>query len=289
MKPYAYLRPGSLDTAWRLKEDIPPAIFIAGGTDLMVKIKDRQLSPQALISLRSIPELRGIETRGATRIGAMTTITDLIDNEILRGKYPVLSEAARKLGSPQIRNVATLGGNLCNCSPCADTATPLLVLEARAVLQSPRGIREIPLGELFRQPGETCLAADEILTQILVPAFNASRKGNGVRAAFFKKGRVRMDLAVASLSVLLQTEGVRVQKARLAAGSVAPVPLRLTRVEELLEGERLKSSLIAEARRLAEESVAPITDIRSTAEYRRQVVGVFTQRALELLWTRSDA
>jgi carbon-monoxide dehydrogenase medium subunit len=289
MRRYAYLKPGSLDAAFRLSEDMSPAVFVAGGTDLMVKIKNRQLSPQALISLRSIPELRGIETRGAVRIGAMTTITDLIRDESLREKYPVLVEAARRLGSPQVRNVATLGGNLCNCSPCADTATPLLVLEARAMLRNPRGTREIPLHELFKQPGQTCLATDEVLTHVLVPAFNATRKGSGVRAIFFKKGRVKMDLAVASLSVLLQTEGNRIQKARLAAGSVAPVPLRLTRVEDLLEGQNLKSSLIAEARRLAEEGVAPITDIRSTAEYRRHIVGVFVQRALESLWTRSDS
>jgi CO/xanthine dehydrogenase FAD-binding subunit len=288
MSGYAYFKPGSMAEVFRLKEDMPEALFLAGGTDLMVKIKNREISPKTLISLRSVAELRDMDARGAVRIGAMTSITDLINSEILRGKYPVLVEAARRLGSPQIRNIATLGGNLCNCSPCADTATPLLVLEARAILQSPRGTREIPLFELFRQPGETSMAPDEILTQVLIPAFNASRKGSGVRAAFFKKGRVRMDLAVASLSVLLQTEDGKVQKARLAAGSVAPVPLRLTKVEELLEGENLKSSLIAEARRLAEESVAPITDIRSTEEYRRHIVGVFVKRALELLWTRGQ-
>ena len=289
MTGYAYLKPGSIAEVFRLKEDMPEARFVGGGTDVMVKIKNREMSPSTLISLRSVPELKGVDARGAVRIGAMTSITDLIQNEILPTKYPVLVQAARRLGSTQIRNVATVGGNLCNCSPCADTATPLLVLEARAVLQSPRGTREIPLTEFFRQPGETCMASDEILTQILIPAFNATRKGGGVRAAFFKKGRVKMDLAVASLSVLLQTEGDKVTKARLAAGSVAPVPLRLTRVEDLLEGKNLSSSQIAEACRLAEESVTPITDIRSTAEYRRHIVGVFVKRALEILWTWSEA
>jgi carbon-monoxide dehydrogenase medium subunit len=285
MRRFAYLKPGSLAEAFRLKEDMPDARFVGGGTDVMVQIKNRATSPSALISLRSVPELQGIEARGAVRIGSMTSITDLTRNEILRSRYPVLAQAARRLGSAQIRNVATLGGNLCNCSPCADTATPLLVLEARAVLQSPRGSREIPLFEFFKQPGETCMASDEILVQVLIPAFNASRKGSGVRAAFFKKGRVKMDLAVASLSALIQTEGDKVTKARLAAGSVAPVPLRLTRVEELLEGKSLSGKLIADAARQAEESVAPIDDIRSTAEYRRHMVGVFTRRALEHLWT----
>jgi carbon-monoxide dehydrogenase medium subunit len=164
-----------------------------------------------------------------------------------------------------------------------------MVLEARAVLQNPRGGREIPLFEFFRQPGETCMASDEILVQVLIPAFNAARKGSGVRAVFFKHGRVKMDLAVASLSALIQTEGDKVTKARLAAGSVAPVPLRLTKVEDLLEGQNLSGKLIADAARLAEESVAPIDDIRSTAEYRRHVVGVFAKRALESLWTWSEA
>jgi carbon-monoxide dehydrogenase medium subunit len=285
---YTYQKPGSVAEAFRLKEDTPEALFVAGGTDLMVKIKNREVSPKALISLRSVAELQGIAVRGAVHIGAMTSISELIRNEVMREKYPVLVKAARRLGSRQIRNVATLGGNLCNCSPCADTATPLLVLEARALLQNHLGTREIPLVKLFKQPGETCLATDEILTQVLIPAFNATRKGSGVRTIFFKQGRVKMDLAVASLSVLLQTKGNRVKKARLAAGSVAPVPLRLTRVEDLLEGDNLSSSLIAEARRLAEESVKPITDIRSSGEYRRHIVGVFVKRALETLWARSE-
>jgi len=289
MRRFAYLKPGSLAEAFRLKEDMPDARFVGGGTDIMVQIKNRVASPSTLISLRSVPELQGIEARGAVRIGAITSITDLIKNDILRSRYPVLVQAARRLGSAQIRNVATLGGNLCNCSPCADTATPLLVLEARAVLQNPRGTREIPLSELFKQPGETCMDSDEILVQVMIPAFNAARKGSGVRAVFSKKGRVKMDLAVASLSVLIQTEGDKVTKARLAAGSVAPVPLRLTQVEEMIEGKTLSGKLIGEAARLAEESVAPITDIRSTAEYRRHMVGVFTRRALESLWTRSEA
>jgi carbon-monoxide dehydrogenase medium subunit len=289
MRRYAYLKPGSLAEVFRLKEDMPDARFVGGGTDLMVKIKNREASPSTLISLRSVPELQGIDARGAVRIGAMTSISDLIQSDILHSRYPVLVQAARRLGSAQIRNVATLGGNLCNCSPCADTATPLLVLEARAVLQNPRGTREIPLFEFFKQPGETCMAADEILVQVLIPAFNASRRGSGVRATFFKHGRVKMDLAVASLSALIQTEGDKVTKARLAAGSVAPVPLRLTKVEESLEGKALSGKLIADAVGLAEESVAPISDIRSTAGYRRHMVGVFTRRALESLWTWSEA
>lgn len=289
MRRYAYLKPGSIAEVFRLKEDMPDARFVGGGTDLMVKIKNREAAPSTLISLRSVPELQGIDARGAVRIGAMTSISDLISNEILRSRYPVLVQAARRLGSAQIRNVATLGGNLCNCSPCADTATPLLVLEARAVLQNPRSTREIPLFEFFKQPGETCMASDEILVQVLIPAFNAARKGSGVRATFFKHGRVKMDLAVASLSALIQTEGDKVTKARLAAGSVAPVPLRLTKVEELLEEKALSGKLIADAVGLAEESVAPISDIRSTADYRRHMVGVFTRRALESLWTWSEA
>ena len=289
MRRFAYLKPGSLAEVFRLKEDMPDARFVGGGTDVMVQIKNRAITPATLISLRSVPELQGIDARGAVRIGALTTITDLIQNDILRSRFPVLVQAARRLGSAQIRNVATLGGNLCNCSPCADTATPLLVLEARAVLQNPRGTREIPLSEFFKQPGETCMASDEILVQVLIPAFNASRKGSGVRAAFCKHGRVKMDLAVASLSVLIQTEGDKVTKARLAAGSVAPVPLRLTKVEDLLEGKVLSGKLIGDAVGLAEESVSPIDDIRSTAEYRRHMVGVFTRRALESLWTWSEA
>lgn len=282
MTCFDYFKPRTLKEALELKKTIPSAKFIAGGTDLMVQIKNRELRPQALISLRSIQELATIRVNGGARIGALATISDLIQHPRLRHKYPVLVEAAKRLGSVQIRNVATIGGNLCNCSPCADLALPLLVLEAKVRLQSLNGSRDIPLNEFFTGPGRSCLSAEEILTGIFLepPLLKAE-------AIFLKKGRVRFDLAVASVALLLVMDREKCSMARIAAGSAAPVPLRLHKVEALLEGFPISKKLAAAAQKLAAESVFPITDIRATEEYRRQIVGLYVKRGLEKLLGRS--
>jgi carbon-monoxide dehydrogenase medium subunit len=278
MSNFDYFKPQSLDEAWELYKKFPGSWYIAGGTDLMVKIKNREVRPPALISLRSIRELPGIEIGEKTRIGAMTTITDLVNHPELGRVFPVLTRAAKRIGSPQVRNVGTVGGNLCNCSPCADTALALLVLDARAVLTGPGGSREIPLSEFFMGPGKSCLFSGELLTEILL-----DKPGPNARAIFMKKGRVKMDLAIASVGVLLEMDGDTCKKARVAAGSVAPVPLRLKKVEELLQDAVITGELIVEAQKIAMESVSPITDIRSTEAYRREIVGVYIKRALEKL------
>lgn len=276
MRRFDYLRPKSLKEALQQKKTIAGAKFISGGTDLLVQIKNRELQPPALISLRSIPELATIEINGGARIGALATISDIIQHNELGLNYPVLVEAARRLGSVQIRNVATVGGNLCNCSPSADMALPLLVLEAKVRLRTAKARREIQISEFFKGPGESCLSSDEILTDIILDPPHQKAK-----ATFLKKGRVKMDLAIASLAVLLEMEGGRCRKARVAAGSVAPVPLRLYKVEALLEGSIVTEKLAAEAQRLATKIISPITDIRATEEYRRQIVRVYVKRGLE--------
>ncbi len=276
MRRFDYLRPKSLKEALQQKKTIAGAKFISGGTDILVQIKNRELQPPALISLRSIPELATIEINGGARIGALATISDIIQHNELGLNYPVLVEAARRLGSVQIRNVATVGGNLCNCSPSADMALPLLILEAKVRLRTAKARREIQISEFFKGPGESCLSSDEILTDIILDPPHQKAK-----AAFLKKGRVKMDLAIASLAVLLEMEGGRCRKARIAAGSVAPTPLRLSKVETLLEGAATAKDLVSKAQQLAREIVSPITDVRATEEYRRQIVGVYVKRGLE--------
>ncbi len=275
MKGFDYFLPQSLEEALELKKKIPGSRFIAGGTDLMVQIRSRELKPSALISLRSIPDLSSIEINGSIRIGAMTTVTDLLYNPDLGHQAKLLVDAARRLGSPQIRNVATVGGNLCNCSPCADLALPLLVLEAKARIESLSGTQDIPLQKFFEGPGKSCLSPDQILTDIFIEPVSSNTK-----SVFLKKGRVKMDLAVASVALLLEMEGETCRKARVAAGSVAPVPLRLQKVEVLLEGQALSPELADLAQRMALESVAPISDVRGTEEYRCQIVGVYVKRGM---------
>jgi carbon-monoxide dehydrogenase medium subunit len=244
----------------------------------MVRIKKNELHPHALISLRSIPILSGTKNGKTIRIGAMTSISDLLKNSLLYEKFPVLIDAAKTLGSVQIRNAATIGGNLCNGSPAADMAPPLLVLEAKVRLQSTQQSRVLPLEKFFLGPGETSLSPGEILTDILLDQPEPNTHG-----VFLKKGRTRMDLAVTSLATFIRTEGNRCVKARIAAGSVGPIPMRLFEVEALLESAFLSRKLLTEAQQLAAKSVSPITDVRSTANYRHHLVGVMVKRALEKL------
>lgn len=284
MRPYDYHRPNTLEEALQLKKALSGSRFIAGGTDLMVQIKNKEIRPQALISLRSIPELFGIDINGTVRIGALTTISDIASNTRLTHDYPLLVDAAKHVGSIQIRNVATIGGNLCNCSPCSDMALPLLVLEAKVRTRNNRKSREIQVDRFFTDPGESCLVPDEVMTDILFPPPQPQ-----AQTLFLKKGRVKMDLAIASVAILLELNGKECIKARVAAGSVAPVPLRLREVEACLEGSTLTQDTIIEAAKLAETSVSPITDIRSTEEYRRAITGVYVKRGIEILIKRNES
>ena len=247
MKILAYHRPANLAEALALMAANDEAGFVAGGTDLLVPGSH---PPPTLISLRSVRELTGIdETHGGeTRIGAATTITDVARHLNLAARYPVLVAAARRLGSEQIRNVATVGGTLCRAAPCADLAPG---------------------------PGETGLAPGEVLAAVRL---HGPRPGAVGR--FLKKGRVRMDLALASVALLLEADGTRCRRIRIAAGSVAPTPLRLRPVEALLEGADVTDAVLQEAAALAAETVRPITDIRSTESYRRRIVGVYVKRGI---------
>ena len=275
MKRFDYFRPRSLEEALELKATTAGSHFMAGGTDLMVQIRRGELEPKALISLRSIPELASIRTNGGITIGASATVTDLIEHSDLSSSFPVFMEAARSLGCPQIRNVATIGGNLCNCSPCADLALPLLILDAQVRIRSISNVIDIPIQNFFLGPGLSCLSADQILTEVKL-----KKPYPKAKAVFQKKGRVKMDLAVASVAVLLETEGQVCRKIRVSAGSVAPVPIRLEKVEAFLEGKELSPEILDRTQLLAAESVSPISDIRATEEYRRQIVGVYVRRAI---------
>lgn len=279
MSGFAYHRPRTLAEVFTLQAANAGARFIAGGTDVQVGRWTWGGRPSALISLRAVPELHGIDVGPKkdteARIGAATLVGEIAEHGGLAERYPALVAAARRLGSPQIRNAATAGGNLCRAAPCADLAPPLIVYGARLRLRRPDGEREVPVEEFMRGPGVTCLLPGELLTDIVVPAPPA-----GARATFLKKGRVYMDLSLASVALLVVLEDGVCRRARVAAGSVGPTPLRLREVEERLEGEPLTDALLAEAGDLAAASVLPITDVRTTAEYRRTIVGVFVERGL---------
>lgn len=278
MTDFAYHKPHSLEEVWKIKQDNREARYIAGGTDLLIRMKNRIESPPALISLRSIGGLSEISLGECLTIGSLVTISRLINHTEINRLFPVLVQAAKCLGSVQIRNVATLGGNLCNASPAADTAPPLLVLEAAVQITGRNHSREVSLDEFFIGPGQTKLEEDEIITAIKIPLPSPAAK-----AVFIKKGRVGMDLSKACLAVLLEMEGKNCKKVRISAGAVAPVPLRLKKTESRLEGETLTPDLIKEAQEIASAEVKPITDLRSTKAYRKELVGVLLKRAIEQL------
>lgn len=284
MPSFQYLRPTSLAEAFRLKGEHPDARFVAGGTDVLPHVRDGKSRPPALISLRRVHELDGVDTSApdVTGIGGLTRVADLVSSAELGRRLPALVAAARRLGSAQIRNVATIGGNLCNASPCADLAPPLLVHEARVRIEGPRGTRELPLEEFFlgKTPHAppTRLSSDEVLTAVLVPT-----PPPRTVARFDKIGRVRMDIALASTAVLLCVEAGTITRARVAAGSVAPRPLRLHAVEQLLEGHAPTADLARAAGDRARTEISPIDDVRTTAAYRLHVVGVLVERAVREL------
>ncbi len=280
MSHTTYHRPRTLEEARSLAAETPGARYIAGGTDLLVQMKSGRERPDALISLRSVPELAGITTGGVTSIGAMTTLTDVLGHPVVSKRYPALVAAVRSMGSIQIRNAATLGGNLCNASPAADSAPPLVALGARASVRGRDGVREIPIEDLFAGPGRTCLGPGDILTAILLDP-----PPSGARGAFLRKTRVHVDLALASIAVVLEMDpaGETCREARVAAGAVAPTALRLRQVEAVLAGGKITPEILGRARQLARDGISPISDVRASADYRRHITGVLLGRAVSAL------
>ena len=277
MKRFDYHQPDSLSKAFDLMEKLGKgAKYVAGGTDVIVRIKQRAIQSDALISLRGIEILKGFEVNGEVSIGSMTLFRDIERSGELRKACPALVEAVAVLANPQVRNVATPGGNISNAAPSADCAPPLLVMEAVLTVEGPGGKREIPIEDFLVGPGQTVMAPTEILTRV---RFSAAEKGTGT--AFLKVGRTSQDIAIANAAALVEMEGKKCRKCRIAAGAVAPVPLRLEKVEALLEDSEVDAELLDEAARVTAKEVQPITDVRSTEEYRRHISGVLVKKAIQ--------
>jgi CO/xanthine dehydrogenase FAD-binding subunit len=270
--------PRGLSDLWHIREEQPAALLYAGGTDLLVRLRASQSRPPALICLERIGELRSIrESDGRLWIGACTTHTELLESPLVRQHLPLLVKAVRTLGSPPIRNMGTIGGNICTASPAGDTLTPLYALDAEVELLSQGKSRMLPLGAFIQGPGKTTLAAGEILGGVWV------RRGPPSQINYFEKvgQRKALAIAVASLaaSVTLAPDGV-IQEARLAWGSMAPTVVRSPEVERLLTGRTLSRESLAAAVPLVERAVSPIDDIRGSAAYRRLVAGNLLYRLL---------
>jgi carbon-monoxide dehydrogenase medium subunit len=281
MKKFEFLNPFSLPEALGLlKQFGSKAKVIAGGTDLVVQMKNKLVTPEWVINLLNVPELRGMNKDGnGLRIGALVKHAILEKSPLLREGWGILASAAHKVGSPQVRHLGTLGGNLCNASPAADTAPALLVLEAEATLVRQDGERHIPLESFFTGPGLTVLKEDEILKEIFIPEI----PGNSLWV-YLKLGRRKsLDLALVSVAVLLTLDPVTgiCRRARVALGAVSPTPMRARKTENFLEGKKLEERVIGEAGKIAQQECCPISDVRASAEYRKEMVMVIVERALK--------
>ena len=250
---------------------------LAGGTDLIVKMRSGLLSPTLLVDIADVEALRGVtEEEGVIEIGAATPEEDLLASPVLRRHLPLLTMALRVLGSVQIRTRGTLGGNLVNASPAADSAIPLLLYDAEVRLVGADGERALPVERLLLGPGKVDLRPGELVRALRVPL-----PSEQFTPFFHKVGKRRaLTIAIASVGGLVRLDAGSVIEARFAAGSVAPVPVRLRSVEEALRGAPIDDATIGNAEEIAKDSVSPITDVRATADYRRNVVGELTARAL---------
>ena len=279
MRRFEYFEPKSLSEAVHLLGRYAGrANVLAGGTDLLVEIREHVRWPEYVVNIKKIPGLDGLryEAGAGLAIGALVTARAVETAPILLEKYAGLAQAARELGSIQVRNRATVIGNLCRASPSADTAPPLIADGARARLFGPAGERELPLENFFIGPGRTVLAADELLVGIDAPP-PPPRTGK----VYLKHGRRRaMELATVGVAVSLTlTDGVCSQ-ARIVLGAVAPTPIRARAAEAALVGRPVDTQSAAAAAEAAMQEARPISDVRSSADYRREMVRVLTARGV---------
>ena len=279
-EPFDFYQPASLAEASRLlKENGPGGRFLAGGTDLVIAMKEKGLLPKYIVDLKRVPGLSGIRENsdGSISIGALTTMYAIETSPLLRGKFPFLSQSAAEVGSIQIRNRATVGGNMANATPSADVAPSLIALGAAAKIAGAAGARAVPLEEFFRGPGQNIMSPDEILTEIVIPKTSPQLVGEYIKFS----PRDMMDLAYVGVAVVYNLEqDRRCTGVRIVLGAVAPTPIRAKRSEGLLEGKVLSEELADQMGAEAAKESKPISDVRSTAEYRRAMVGVMTKRAL---------
>ncbi len=278
-----YFEPKTISEALTLLEKFgDKAKVIAGGTDIMVDMKYRD-EPGCLVNIKRIPDLADIQENGAgLSIGPLVTIREIEMNSIVRERLPLLWEAAHQFASLQIRNTATIGGNICRASPSGETLAPLLVLEAKAKLAFSEGEKTEGFNAFFQGPGKSSLGSTGLLAGIEVPY-----PAQGSRSAYLKHAvRGPMDIAMVGVAVLVTPDATnsQLQDARIGLGAVAPTPIRATRTEALLRGKPMNAGLVKEAAQMAASESSPISDQRSSAEYRSWIVEALTRRGLEQCW-----
>jgi len=279
---FDYLSPSTLEQAISMLSEHRGKIrIIAGGTDLIPKLKHRDISsPQYILDIKGIPALNYIRLKeGSLRLGALTTIEAVENSALIKEKFNILWQAANSMASVQIRNRGTIAGNICNAVPSADTAPALLTLDAKVKLVSRRGIRLSNINKFFTGPNKSIVAEDEILEEIQIPPLLPDS-----RCLYLKlTQRHVMDLAVVGVAVVCRIDKDICRDIRIALGSVSPLPMRAEKTESMIRGKQITSSLIDTISHMAAEESKPISDHRASAEYRRDMVRVLVKRAIEQL------
>jgi carbon-monoxide dehydrogenase medium subunit len=294
IRPFQYHTARSLEGAlYKLNQYGPEIKPLAGGTDLVLALKQKTIAPAHLLNLLDLHDLDFVRQDDSTiRIGALARHATVATHPLLSGGLAMLAEAAGFIGSWQIRNIGTIGGNLCNASPAADSTPPLLALEAKVVVADLDGEREIPLQSFFTGPGSTSLRANQLLKEIIVPKRDCRSAGTYLKL-MRKQG---VDLSVVGVAFYgeLDQSRQRLQRVAVAMGGVAPTPIRAPEAEAELSGLSYKKALrkIPVAAKAAVAATRPINDVRASARYRQAVVDVYVQRAaskvLEILFSKDE-
>jgi len=276
--PFDYIRPNSLDELFDALDQFGgKAKLIAGGTDLTIALKERLISPEVIIDLNRLrTTLSGIvATNSGLRIGAMTTYTELETNPSVQRYAGALSEAASQVGTYQIRNLGTIGANLANGSPAADTAPPLIALSAKVNLQSSHGERSMPVEDFITGVKKTAIRSDELITSVQIP-MNDLLSSSWMRSA----KRNENVISVVSVGVASEIHGNQFGKSRISLGAVAPTPILAKESSSELSDSPINPETIEAVSKLAKDESKPITDVRASAEYRKHLVYVLTKRTI---------
>ncbi len=274
MKEFEYFKPDSIkETISILSRYGGKAQILNGGTDLIVGIRDKIIQPEYVVDIKAIPGIDKItySEQDGLNIGATVTLNKISDSKIVQNHYPILSEACKTVGSYQVRNRATLVGNICNASPAADTTPPLLVLDAKVNIIGPDGEKTVLLNQFFVGVKKNILKRGEIVTSVTVPYVEDEWTG-----VYLKQGRRKdVDLATVGVAVVCIRDEIRI-----ALGAVASTPVRAFKTEELLKGKIIDDALLEKTAKFVLTEVSPISDVRSSQEYREEIIKVLVRRAI---------
>jgi len=281
METFEYINPKRLDDVIDALNTYDNPFLLAGGTDLLVGMKYNSIKPDCVIDIKEIPGMSTFESDSQWRFGALTTIREVELSEQLKTTMPFLNQTATALGSVQIRNRATIGGNLCNANPCSNFGAMFLAMDARLIIVSKNGERQMALTDFFKGPGQTALKKGEILTQIILPEDAANAKG-----VFLKHNAGKSnDLGLVNIAITLHKDANTnaCKKIAIAMGAVAPTPMRAKQAEAILTDKTLTPELIEKAARQASKEAKPISDFRASADYRRNLITAMVAKGIHTL------